>query len=137
MNYREINSIPLPDILAQVGKSSVKQTNSDQWFFSPFREEQTPSFKVNTAKNIWYDHGEGRGGRTSDLIKQLYSLSENDHSGLFLKVEEITKGVAVKLQHTSHPAKAKTSERFGALSARARTSSACCSGMPTKIARVS
>lgn len=42
---------------------------------SPLRRENTPSFKVNAAKNLWYDHGAGRGGTIIDLAMELEGLS--------------------------------------------------------------
>lgn len=45
------------------------------WFFSPLREESTPSFKVDQGKNVFFDHGEGWGGTPIDLVCRLSNCS--------------------------------------------------------------
>lgn len=37
------------------------------WYFSPFRDEKTPSFHINAADNVWYDFGLMRGGDVVDF----------------------------------------------------------------------
>ena len=37
------------------------------WYSAPYRTERTPSFKVDTAKNVWFDFGTGNGGDIFDL----------------------------------------------------------------------
>ena len=34
----------------------------DRWYIAPYRGERTPSFRVNVAKQLWYDFGLGKGG---------------------------------------------------------------------------
>ncbi len=40
-------------------------------YFSPFRPETVPSFKVDFRKNLWVDFGLGEGGTLIDLIMKL------------------------------------------------------------------
>jgi DNA primase len=40
-------------------------------YFSPFRAETVPSFKVEYRKNLWYDFGAGVGGTMVDLVMKL------------------------------------------------------------------
>jgi DNA primase len=45
---------------------------NEVWIKSPFNpNEKTPSFKINTIKNIWFDHAQGFGGNVIDLVMQL------------------------------------------------------------------
>ena len=43
------------------------------FFLSPLRQERTPSFSVNTDKNLWYDFGSSsrNGGNIINLVMQL------------------------------------------------------------------
>lgn len=45
---------------------------------SPFREEKTPSFRVNQEKNVWFDFGEGVGGSVLDLVMKLRQCGEKE-----------------------------------------------------------
>ena len=49
------------------------------WYKSPLRQEHTPSFKVETALNCWYDFGLGRGGNIIDLAAELYQTTDLRH----------------------------------------------------------
>lgn len=46
-------------------------TKGIYWYCSPLREENTPSFKVDTRLNLWYDFGVGLGGNIIDLVVKL------------------------------------------------------------------
>jgi len=59
----QANRMDLVDYLENLGHFPKKIKNNDYWYLSPFREEKTPSFKVNRKLNLWYDHGTGTGGR--------------------------------------------------------------------------
>jgi hypothetical protein len=65
LSCRGARQIDLVEYLAQLGHLPQKIKGSDHWYFSPLREEKTPSFKVNRVSNMWFDHGTGLGG---DLI---------------------------------------------------------------------
>ena len=41
------------------------------WFRSPFRNERTASFKVDTQRNVWFDFGLGKGGDIFHLAGEL------------------------------------------------------------------
>jgi len=75
MNSKQAKKIPLPEVLEKLGYLPKKRSNYDIWYLSPFREEKTPSFKINTNLNIWYDFGEGTGGNILDLFMGLYQLN--------------------------------------------------------------
>jgi hypothetical protein len=65
LSCQEAKKIDLVGYLVSLGYYPLKVNGPDFWFFSPFRNEKTASFKVNSRLNVWFDHGEGRGG---DLI---------------------------------------------------------------------
>ena len=44
---------------------------AEYYIKSPFRNERTPSFKINPDLNTWYDFGEGIGGSNIDLVMKL------------------------------------------------------------------
>lgn len=67
--------IDLIGILITMGYNLNRQDVKEAWFLSPFRKETIPSFKVSKKLNRWYDHGEGIGGNTIDLIIKLQNCS--------------------------------------------------------------
>ena len=78
--------IPIEDFLARLGHHPVQRRANAVWYRSPYREEKTPSFKVNPEKNLWYDFGEGKGGnifalageviRSDDCLTQVKYVAE-------------------------------------------------------------
>ncbi|WP_299760932.1 toprim domain-containing protein [uncultured Pontibacter sp.] len=74
MNIQQINSeIAITDFLTNQGIQPAYKRGCDWWYISPARmAERTPSFKVNTRLNRWYDHGSGEGGKIFDLAMRLH-----------------------------------------------------------------
>ena len=65
MEQREIDNmrqIPLADFLARMGYQPVRRSGNELWYRAPYRNESTPSFRVNVAKQLWFDFGLGKGG---------------------------------------------------------------------------
>ena len=73
---KEIKSIPLADFLSQLGHEPTARKGTRLWYKSPLRQEHTPSFKVETALNCWYDFGLGRGGNIIDLAAEIYQSTD-------------------------------------------------------------
>ena len=73
---KEIKSIPLADFLSQLGHEPTVRKGTRLWYKSPLRQEQTPSFKVETTLNCWYDFGLGRGGSIIDLATEMYQSTD-------------------------------------------------------------
>lgn len=73
---KEIKSIPLAAFLSRLGHEPAARKGTRLWYKSPLRQEQTPSFKVDTAINCWYDFGLGRGGNIIDLAAELYQSTD-------------------------------------------------------------
>lgn len=74
MTIREAKQIPIVDFLAASGHTPSAQKGNDYWYMSPLRSEKSSSFKIDTARNIWYDHGLGIGGTIIDLVQHLHNV---------------------------------------------------------------
>ncbi len=73
--YQKVRSVDIVDYLSSLGHFSVKIKGPDYWFKSPFRDEKEASFKVNRDRNIWYDHGIGKGGNLLEFGKMYFNCS--------------------------------------------------------------
>src|SRR6187402_3617261 len=98
LSFREARQIPITEYLTSLGIEPAMIRGNDHWYYSPFREERTPSFKVNTTLNVWYDHGIGQGGSILDLGAKLHQcslsefiekLSAGNHHGVFLQRQPV------------------------------------------------
>lgn len=76
---KEIRNIPLAAFLSHLGYEPVRRCGDKLWYRSPLRQEQTPSFKVETTLNCWYDFGLGRGGNIIDLASEMYQSTNLCH----------------------------------------------------------
>ena len=72
MNCETAKNIKLSSILDQIGACKIRTSNNEIWYLSPFRKEQTASFKVDLRKNLFYDFGEGFGGNVLDFVMRYY-----------------------------------------------------------------
>lgn len=78
MNIEQAKKIPLSVILSKLDRVPQRENDHEAWYFSPFRGETTPSFKVNKKSNWWIDHGTGQGGDVIDLVRcHLENHGEN------------------------------------------------------------
>ena len=71
MDARQMREIPIADFLNAMEIQPSKQKGNVLWYSAPYRTERTPSFKVDTAKNIWFDFGTGKGGDIFDLAGEF------------------------------------------------------------------
>jgi hypothetical protein len=67
LSCAQAKQIDLVNYLASLGHNPHKVSRDDYWYSSPFRDEKTPSFKVNRKLNVWFDFGEGKGGNLIDF----------------------------------------------------------------------
>lgn len=74
-NIIELFTVPVVEILLHLGYSDKHQGNM---YYSPFRNELSPSFHVNHKANVWYDHGTGVGGGVLDLVRLLLHCSPKE-----------------------------------------------------------
>ena len=74
MRADQAKTIPVDRYLELQGFKPVKSrlNGRELWYHSPLRSgDNSPSFKVDTIINRWYDHGIGKGGNTLDLAVEL------------------------------------------------------------------
>jgi hypothetical protein len=78
MNIEKAKQIPLELVLEKMNYVPSKTNGFDKFYYSPFRDERTASFKINTKINMWYDHGLQKGGNIIDFIaiKFNYTIPE-------------------------------------------------------------
>lgn len=80
MNAKEANKFPIGSYLAFLGHKPSKNFGSYCLYFSPYRNENSPSFKVSHSKNLWVDYGDSNcGGTLIDLVLKLnpsYDISQ-------------------------------------------------------------
>ena len=72
MDIQHIKQIVITDYLQQHGHTPTRVQGIHHWYCSPLRNERTPSFKVNTERNQWYDFGSGEHGDIIDLVCALH-----------------------------------------------------------------
>lgn len=76
----------ITDFMHKLGCKSTKKRGKEVWFHAPYRSDSTPSFCVNTEKNIFNDFGAGVGGdiftlaglmiNSTDFMAQARYISE-------------------------------------------------------------
>lgn len=71
MEVDKMRAISIADFLNAMGIHPTKQKGNALWYSAPYRTERTPSFKVDTAKNVWFDFGTGKGGDIFDLAGEF------------------------------------------------------------------
>jgi len=82
MNINEAKTIDIVSYLAQNGGQVAKQKQDETWFLSPLHAEKHASFKVDTNKNLWYDHAQGVGGTIIDLVMHLQGVDSRGALGI-------------------------------------------------------
>jgi hypothetical protein len=81
MRADQAKTIPIDRYLEHLGHkpAKIRSGGRELFYHSPIREgDSTPSFKVDTSINKWYDHGLSRGGNTLDLAVELCRGSVRD-----------------------------------------------------------
>ncbi|MFV8341060.1 hypothetical protein [Flavobacterium sp. XS2P39] len=80
MTIDQAKTMDMISYLCTLGFKPSKIRGADFWFFSPFRDERTPSFKINQRLNCWYDQKIGKlidfgvlyyNCTTSELLQKL------------------------------------------------------------------
>lgn len=81
MNIAQANCIPIGAYLERQGlrPKKTRQGGRELWYHSPIRDgDKNPSFKVDTVKNVWFDHGVAHGGNIIDLVREMCSCDVRD-----------------------------------------------------------
>ena len=105
MEIQHIKQIAITDYLQQQGYAPARVQGFQFWYYSPLRNESTPSFKVNTERNQWYDFGTGEHGDIIDLVRALQHCSMNEAIELLIGSKQVAH------QEFSFGGKRKFSER--------------------------
>jgi DNA primase len=78
MNFEKLDHLQIIDYLNSKGIQPTNIKYGSAWYLSPFRQETTPSFKVNLNKNLWFDFGSGEGGNLFKLVMKLCNCSSSE-----------------------------------------------------------
>jgi hypothetical protein len=70
----------MPEFLRKQGFEPTKVKGHDYWYLSPLRNEKTPSFHIHAGKNVWYDHGIGKGGDLVSYVCEYLKAEGNSHN---------------------------------------------------------
>ena len=85
MSIEEIRDMPITDFLHRLGHNAARRKGCEVWYHAPYRGDRTPSFCVNTKKNIWNDFGAGLGGDIFTLaglmINSNYFMAQAKYIG--------------------------------------------------------
>lgn len=98
MEVEKMREIPIADFLNAMGIHPTKQKGNALWYSAPYRTERTPSFKVDTAKNVWFDFGTGKGGDIFDLAGEFVGSGD-----FLLRAAYIAKSGTCPLPIIEHP----------------------------------
>ena len=95
MNIATARKIPMADLLIRLGHKKIftRKGGKEYWYHSPFRQERTPSFKVNTKLNCWSDFGivglyhkpDKIGGNIIDFVKHEKQTSSTSEALRYLR----------------------------------------------------
>jgi len=99
MTIEQAKNLDIVDYLSKAGHEPQKISGNHYWYYSPFRDERTPSFKVNRKLNRWFDFAEGKGGNLVDLGMILHGGSVS----YFL--QKLEKGITSNPKQASKPLK--------------------------------
>ncbi|ERJ68565.1 hypothetical protein HMPREF1555_00255 [Porphyromonas gingivalis F0570] len=89
MDIQHIKQIPITDYLQQQGYPPTRVQGVHYWYGSPLRKDNTPSFKVNTERNQWYDFGSGEHGDIIDLVCALHRCTISEAIGFLSGTKQV------------------------------------------------
>ena len=89
MEIQHIKKIAITDYLQQQGYTPTRVQGVHYWYGSPLRKDNTPSFKVNTERNQWYDFGSGEHGDIIDLVCALHRCTISEAIGFLSGTKQV------------------------------------------------
>lgn len=98
MNISQIKQVAVVDFLEAIGIRPTKETPFSAWYHAPYREDNSPSFKVNKKRNLWYDFATGQNGDIIDLGALLYHTA--DISRVLKQIEAAAPAIPVRTRTT-------------------------------------
>ena len=72
---KTLQSISIVEIMAHMGKNLY---NKKGLYYSPFRDESTPSFHIDVATNRWYDFGTSEGGGLFEFVCRIAGITRGE-----------------------------------------------------------
>ncbi|WP_051720300.1 hypothetical protein [Anditalea andensis] len=106
MKAKEATKVSINSYLLSIGIKPARIVRGYLFYLSPYRIENTPSFKVCNNKNLWVDYGDSKGGTLIDLV-----LKHNPNCGVSEAIAEIARISGEIIPYHQHLI--KTSERSG------------------------
>ncbi|MCP9749988.1 toprim domain-containing protein [Ferruginibacter sp. HRS2-29] len=81
MNIEQAKAIPISVILDKLNLKPQRTNGHKQLYFSPLRNEKTPSLWVDGHKNLWHDYGDmqWQGGDSIHLVLAYLFYQNMDH----------------------------------------------------------
>ncbi|WP_447639931.1 MULTISPECIES: toprim domain-containing protein [Chitinophagaceae] len=78
MDLQSIKNIPITLVMKWYHITVARKYGNSEFYFAPWRDEKTPSLKVDIVKNLWIDFGEPeRSGSCIDLVMNIENCSFN------------------------------------------------------------
>jgi hypothetical protein len=114
MRADQARLIPIHVYLDRAGIKPARTVRQGRelWYKSPLREgDDTPSFKVDTVLNLWFDHGMARGGNVIDLVVELHRVSVKEALSILDSGFAGTRAASRPLADTGSPAGEKEKEQ--------------------------
>ena len=103
----DLKAVPITEYLASIGHYPDKEAGNELQYYSPIRDESTPSFFVNQAKNVFHDFG----GEKGDVIRLVGLINKSGFVESCQKLQVWKPGqVAPRLGHMQQQ---QTSESRG------------------------
>lgn len=85
LTCEQARKFDMVDYLTGLGHQPQKITGNNYWYLSPFREEKTPSFKIDRRLNVWADFGDAvppgkkvSGGNLIDFAVRYHRCSVSE-----------------------------------------------------------
>jgi hypothetical protein len=97
MDISEAKKVSIVDYLSGKGFNQ----SYPNWYCSPLRNENEPSFHV-TEEKIWYDHGIGKGGNILDLVMILDNVDLSGAIKILARVEHSDPVVLANISYPKH-----------------------------------
>lgn len=78
MTLNDIKNISIREYLGKIGINPTRENERRGMYHSPLREDKNVSFSVDFSRNLWFDHGLGKGGSIIDLVSLMENVSVAD-----------------------------------------------------------
>lgn len=72
----ELRRVSIAEVMSLLGKRTDHERGS--MYYSPFREENTPSFHIGPGGDTWYDFGMNEGGGLVDFVIRMLNCSRSE-----------------------------------------------------------